>query len=70
MVSKMTDARRIFASFDGMAWPLPNPKLSWRLRYAPVRREDLLLSASIVDAYGELLAKKPKERESLVRKIR
>lgn len=52
----------ISAHFDGMAWPRPGQRLAdlaWRLRYAQesITPSDLLIAASVMDAYEALIAR-------------
>ena len=64
---------RSHAHFDGMAWPLPNADLAWRMRYAEGRTvtiEDMLVAASIIDAYDMLIDSTRARREQVVRELR
>jgi hypothetical protein len=44
--------------FDQMGWPKPNPDLEWTLRYGEPNKNQLLLAAWIVQAYGDLITVK------------
>jgi hypothetical protein len=62
---------RSFAHFDEMCWPLPNPGLEWRLRYGKPTREDILVAASILNAYQSLVCRKtPKQTRHIISTIR
>ncbi len=60
-----------FAVFDGMAWPKPGERVSniqHKMRYADhkLTRDDLLIAASVLCAYGALVARDTEDRESIV----
>jgi len=61
---------------DGSVWPTPGDDpdggLEWRLRYAPesITRTDLLVLASIVSAYREVLTCPSRRRNDVVRMLR
>jgi hypothetical protein len=64
------------AHFDGMSWPTIGKKaiaLQWRFRYAHIEtidRSELLLAASIITAYRELVLKSGEDRAAIVRVLR
>ena len=63
------------AHFDGMAWPIPDEKISdvnWRLRHqqGEISINDRLIAASILSAYADLIAKTNKERNHIVSNIK
>lgn len=64
---------------DGSSWPRPalegddNVSVEWKLRHAPdqVTREDMLVAASIISAYGYLTVDSTRNKRDLVcREIR
>lgn len=64
---------------DGTVWPTPGDasdsnecSLEWRLRYAPtsIATTDMLVLASIVNAYRELLVCPSRRRNDVVRMLR
>ena len=64
---------------DGSSWPRPaiegdeNLSVEWKLRHAPDRltREDMLVAAEIISAYGYLTVDSPRPKRDLVcREIR
>lgn len=64
-----------YASFDGMCWPVPNQRvrdIGWRMRYSnsPLSQEDMLVAASVIAAYAELINCGRAKRESVVAGIR
>jgi hypothetical protein len=63
-----------YATFNGMAWPVPSERLDevqWRMRYAreSLTPEDLLLAASVICAYSELVMCETAKRESVALRI-
>lgn len=57
-----------YAAFDGMSWPVPSGRLEvvqWRMRYAreSLTPEDLLLAASVICAYSEIVMCDADKRE-------
>jgi len=65
---------KAYATFDGMAWPMPCEQLDelqWRMRYSPesLSRSDMLLAASVLCAYSNLIQCNAAKRESVVRSI-
>lgn len=59
--------------FDGMTWPLPGSRLDeveHRLRCGGVTRADLLLAASVMHAYRQMVADSTKQRAHVVRTLR
>lgn len=61
-----------FLSFDGMAWPNPEDPRSveWRLRYGEPTREDLMVAASFIGAYKQLVEDSVARRNAKVAGIR
>jgi hypothetical protein len=65
----------LYAAFDGMAWPVPSPRLDeiqWRMRYAreSLTPEDLLVAASVLCAYSEIVSCDAAKREYVTSQIR
>lgn len=63
----------MYRHFDGMCWPCPGEDMSNVIRalvYGEPRREDLLLAASVLQAYEQLISVPAKRRAELVREIR
>ena len=60
--------------FGEMNWPLPgthkDPSLEWTLRYGTPSRSDLLVAASIIGAYEELIDCPETKRRYVVRELR
>lgn len=58
--------------FDTMTWPLSDPDLNWRIRFAPesVNRQDMLYLASVLDAYQELISCGRAKREHVTKQLR
>lgn len=65
---------RSHVRFGEMNWPLPgthtDPALEWKLRYGTPSRSDLLVAASIVAAYEELIDCPETKRRYVVRELR
>ena len=61
-----------YLHFDGMAWPNPEDPRSveWRLRYGRPSRDDLMVAASFIGAYKQLVADPVRERNAKVAGIR
>lgn len=64
-----------YAAFEDMVWPKPSSRLDdlqWRMRYAPdsVTPNDLLIAASVMDAYDSLVMCDTVKRETVVAGIR
>lgn len=61
-----------FVHFDGMTWPNPmDPtEIEWRLRYGHPTREDILMAATFMAAYKELVFNTQERRNAKVRGIR
>lgn len=62
-----------YVFFDGMTWPVPGARLSdaeHRLRHREATREDVLLAASVVAAYRQLVTDTEAKRRVVVRKVR
>lgn len=63
----------LYAHFDDMTWPAPGEELSeveWHLRYGGVTRSDLVVAASVIAAYRELISAPRRKRERVIRGIR
>jgi hypothetical protein len=66
---------RCYAAFGGMAWPVPSERFSdiqWEMRYASesLTREDMLLAASVLSAYADLLQCDQQKREFVVSEVK
>ena len=62
-----------FASFDGMTWPVPGwrlDELNYTLRHGVPTRSDLLLAASVLSAYRQMVSDPVRKREFVVRHLR
>lgn len=63
----------MYRHFDGMCWPCPGEDMSNVIRalvWGEPRREDLLLAASVLQAYEQLISVSSARRAELVREIR
>ncbi len=63
----------VSAHFDGMSWPLPGERLErleHTLRYGEPTQEDLLLAASVLSAYGAMVASTSRSRAHVVQMLR
>lgn len=59
--------------FDGMTWPLPGSRMDeaeHRLRFGGATREDVLLAASVMHAYRQMVEDTAKQRANVVRTLR
>lgn len=65
-----------FRQFDGMCWPASSQDmadLGWSLRYnepSALSRDRLMVAASIVTAYAELIRLPEKQRNRVIRELR
>lgn len=62
-----------WAWFDGMTWPLPSDRLGeaeGNLRRGEATRADILLSASAIRAYRQMIADPKRKRDAVVRRLR
>jgi hypothetical protein len=72
----MGKVRRVgncYSAFDDMCWPIPSNELDgleWRLRYSSPTKSDLLVAASVISAYRDLVGKPRRLREKVVKNIR
>ena len=69
----MTEKANFYRSFDGMCWPAPCERLGeieWRARYATPARSDLLMMASVLAAYQELIGMPSKKRDRIIKELR
>jgi hypothetical protein len=69
---KEQEPQRRWHRFGTMTWPLPDPDLSWRIRFAPesVNGKDMMYLASLLDAYQELINCGRAKREHVTRELR
>jgi hypothetical protein len=59
--------------FDNMTWPVPGERMdeaAHRLRYGGESRADILLAASVMHAYAQMVAGTSHKRNAVVRNIR
>lgn len=64
---------RAYRVFSGQAWPVPGDRctdLQWQLRYGTLTKQDLLLAASYLAAFEQLVALPQRERNDVVRELR
>lgn len=63
---------RTHLHFDGMAWPNPTDptEVQWRLRYGKPTRSDLLLAASHMSAYTQLVYDPQRIRNEKIASLR
>ena len=62
-----------WASFDGMTWPLPSERLGeaeGNLRHGEATRADILLAASVIRAYRQMVNDPKRKRDAVVRRLR
>lgn len=66
-------ARR-WVQFEGTTWPMPehdeDDSLEWKLRYGTPTKQDLLVAASYLNAYGCLVRATDKKRAEVVRNLK
>lgn len=66
----------LWARWEGMTWPLPDSgdsdvdSLEWVLRYGTPTREQILVAASYIHAYGRLIGATGRTRAEVVRTLR
>ncbi len=76
MISENTETSgegEFYAHFDGMCWPLAGSRLSdleWQLRYGKPTRSQLLMAASVLSAYRQMVSDPKAKRETVIREIR
>lgn len=63
-------ARPTRCIFDGMAWPIPNLMIGWKMRYGNPTQEERLEAQEEMNAYNTLLALPQGRRNYICRKIR
>lgn len=69
----MAEKANFYRSFDGMCWPAPSERLGeieWRARYATPTQADLLMMASVLAAYQELIVMPAKKRDRIIKELR
>lgn len=69
----MTEKTNFYRSFDGMCWPAPSEKMgeiSWRATHGTPTRTDLLVAASVMNAYQELIGMSAKRRDKIIKELR
>lgn len=75
MGEAMSETKKLFVNFDGMTWPATTDdtgNLEYRMRYAPntLTQSDLLVCASIMNAYRAIIWTPQKARNYKISKIR
>lgn len=65
-------ASRSYVHFDDMTWPHPHDPtdVEWRLRYGEPTRSDLLVAASYIGAYRQLVDDAQRVRDRKIQGIR
>lgn len=73
----MTDVKVVgkgsVARFDGMSWPVPGERLDeveHALRYGTPSRSEMLLAASVLEAYRQMVTDPRTKREHVIRTLR
>lgn len=58
--------------FSTMTWPLPDPDIQWRLRYAQasITTGDMFYLASVLGAYEQMINDSREKRETVCRELR
>jgi len=62
-----------YRSFNNMCWPAPGPDLgdlSHKLTYGEPTKEDLLVCASVINAYQHMIRLDAKRRAAVIRELR
>lgn len=62
-----------YAFFGDMTWPVPGARLDeaeHRLRHGEATREDVLLAASVMAAYRQMMTDPETKRRTVVRQVR
>ena len=61
-----------FLHFDGMSWPNPNDpaEVEWTLRYGTPTRAQLLVAASFIGAYKQLVDDSQRIRNQKISRLR
>jgi hypothetical protein len=62
----------IFRHFDEQCWPCPGEEmdnLSYTMRYGVPTKEDFLVAASIIDAYGDIVRATQKKRNTVIKEL-
>lgn len=62
-----------YKHFNGMCWPIPSSDmdgLNWKLRYSSLTEGELLVVASILSAYAELVTLPQKKRNDIIKQLR
>jgi hypothetical protein len=64
---------RFYRTFNGMCWPAPGPDLgdlSYILTYGEPTKEQLLVCASVINAYLHMIRLDAKRRANVIRELR
>lgn len=64
--------KRTFLTFDGMCWPHPDDpyEVEWALRYGQPTERQLLVAASFIESYRQLVYDPQRVRNSKIAGIR
>ncbi len=63
----------LYHHFDGMCWPIPGTAmgdLEWTLRYGQPTRSQMLMAASVVSAYAQMVGDPEAKRRKVIRELR
>lgn len=63
----------MYRHFNGMNWPCPCERmgeLEHSLRYGNPTKSDLLLAASVLSAYGQMVRDPAKKRQKVIAELR
>jgi len=58
-----------YVHFDDQTWPVKSKALSdieWRIRYGHYDKSDIMVAASVISAYQELLTMNKDDREKVI----
>lgn len=62
-----------WAWFDNMTWPVPSDRVreaEHRLRIGEATRADILIAASVIAAYRQMILDPKRKRDAVVRRLR
>ena len=63
----------MYRDFNGMSWPCPCDRmdaLEYTLRYGEPTKSDLLLAASVLSAYRQMVRDPVKKRQKVIAELR
>jgi hypothetical protein len=67
------ESEKSHRTFDEMTWPCPGDRLNrlqWVLRYGTPTKEDLLLAASVLSAYHQMVWDPLAKRQKVIAELR